>query len=409
MSVAGNGEEGGKESGQEGGPARESGAVSVLLLCESLAVTGGVERFVCQLAGDLAARGLRVTIGSADAAGAPLAFAVAVASGVRVVQGGSAAAPSTDESPGVLRPWRLLGMRWRVGRALGALVAKERPDVIVLNGLVAACSTLLLHPAIARRSICCDHNHFCARSRLWQALRALLYPKVAAVVSLTRADAPRFAALNANTRVIANASTLRAEAPASPDAGRVLAVGRHQAQKGFDLLLAAWAEVVAAVPSARLRIVGDGPLRAGLVALAGRLGVAGSVDWTPPTPRIEPLYREAAIFVLPSRYEGMPLALLEAQALGLPAVAFDCPTGPADIVSAATGILVPAGDSSALARGIVALLVDPARRDRMGRAAIERSRAVFSRERQVESWAALIGSVAGTRRAPLRSRRPARR
>ena len=380
--------------------AANDGRPRVLLLCESLALTGGVERFVCQLGSDLAALGMNVAIGSADAAGTPLAFAVGA--GVRVLHGDRANRPVAGEVVGPGRAWRLLMAQWRVGRALGGIARREQPDVVVLNGLVAACATLALQPQLARRAICCDHNHFGARSRFWRVLRALLYPRVAAVVSLTEADRSRFAALNANVRVIANASMLTAAEPALPAAPIVLAVGRHQAQKGFDLLLRAWVDVAAALPSARLRIVGVGPLGSELAALAAALGVAASVEWLPPTQHIEALYREAAVFVLSSRYEGMPLALLEAQALGVPAVAFDCPTGPRDIVADDTGVVVPAGDCAALARAIVALLADPDRRARMGRAAIARSRALFSRDRQVASWAALIGEVAAARPAGSR-------
>ena len=367
----------------------------VLLLCESLALTGGVERFVCQLGSDLAARGMNVAVGSADPAGTAVAFAVGA--GVRVLHGDRPNRPVAAEVGGPGRAWRLLKAQWRVGRALGGIARRDRPDVIVLNGLVAACATLALQPRLARRAICCDHNHFGARSRFWQAMRARLYPRVAAVVSLTEADRPRFADIHSNVRVIANASMLAATEPALPAAPLVLAVGRHQAQKGFDLLLRAWVGVAAALPSARLRVVGAGPLAGELAAFAGALGVAASVEWLAPTQGIEVLYREAAVFVLSSRYEGMPLALLEAQALGVPAVAFDCPTGPSEIVADDTGIVVPAGDCTALAAAIVALLGDPERRARMGRAAIARSRSLFGRERQVASWAGLIGEVAAAR------------
>jgi glycosyltransferase involved in cell wall biosynthesis len=157
--------------------------------------------------------------------------------------------------------------------------------------------------------------------------------------------------------------------------------------------------VVRQLPRAQLGIVGEGPLGAELAALASELGVASSVRFIAPTDRIETLYREAAVFVLSSRYEGMPLALLEAQALGVPAVAFDCPTGPREILTADTGIVVPAEDIAALAGAIVRLLRDPALRARMASAAIARSRSVFSRERQVGAWAALIEEVAATVRA----------
>ena len=285
----------------------------------------------------------------------------------------------------------------RTGRSLARLAGAHRPEVVVLNGLTTACSMLALDRRFAARTICCDHNHFFARSRPWQRLRRWLYPKVAAVVSLTEADASRFRTLNPRTHVIPNASALHADAPALPAAPVALAVGRHVAQKGFDLLLDAWPAVLAARPAARLRIVGDGPLREAMQQRAARLGVAASVEWLDPTPHIERLYREAAVFVLPSRYEGMPLALLEAQAMGVPAVAFDCPTGPGEIVTPDTGLLVPADDVGGLGRALVRLLDDAALRERMGHAAIARSRAVFSPQAHLERWTRLVRAVAQTR------------
>ena len=365
--------------------------IHVLLLCESLAVTGGVERFVCEMGNALAARGMRVTLGNVDTPQERVVYAVDAK--VRVASTGvRLPAEAARTRPG--RALAILRARWRVGQALGRVIDAEAADVIVFNGLVTACSVLAWKRGVRARSICCDHNHFTARSRLWQRLRAAIYPQVGAVVSLTEADRPRFAALNPRTSTIVNTSSLHADAPALPAAPRVLAVGRFQAQKGFDLLLGAWREVVRAVPGARLRIVGEGPLGSELAALANELGVAASVEWTAPTDRIEALYREAAVFVLSSRYEGMPLALLEAQALGVPAVAFDCPTGPREIVSAETGIVVPAEDVSALAAGMVRLLGDPVLRARMAAAAIARSRTAFSREHQVDAWASLIAEVA---------------
>jgi glycosyltransferase involved in cell wall biosynthesis len=266
--------------------------------------------------------------------------------------------------------------------------------VIVLNGLTTACSVLARERSAAPRTICCDHNHFGARSAFWQRLRRWLYPQVAAVVSLTEADAAKFRALNPRTQVIHNASSLRADAPALPDQAIVLAVGRHVAQKGFDLLLRAWRSVAKALPQAGLRIVGDGPLLAEHQRLAQDLGVADRVEWLAPTNQIERHFREAAVFVLPSRYEGMPLALLEAQALGVPAVAFDCPTGPADILTEYTGRLVPLGDIDALAAALIELLSSPDLRERMAHAAIARSREAFGPEEHFRRWTALVGDVA---------------
>jgi glycosyltransferase involved in cell wall biosynthesis len=361
----------------------------VLLLCDRLDLAGGVERFVCTLAGQLDAVGMNVAVGSVNTPHADVRYPLP--DGVRVLHG-ARPLPAGEGS------WALLRKQWRTGLALAALIRAERPDVVILNGLTTACSVLaitaLTAPGVAPRTICCDHNHFDARSKPWRRLRALLYRRVAAVVSLSRADASRYAAINPRTEVIYNAASLRTEVPEAPAAPNVLAVGRHVAQKGLDLLLTAWVRVQAQRPAARLRILGDGPLTATLQAQASALGISASVQWLAPTAQVQAQFREAAVFVLPSRYEGMPLALLEAQALGVPAVAFDCPTGPAEIISAESGIVVPAGDTQALADALLRLLADAPLRERMGQAAIARSAAVFSPAQHVQQWTALVRRVA---------------
>lgn len=370
----------------------------VLLLCDRLDITGGVERFVCTLANHFAEVGMSVAVGSVNTARADIRYPLHAS--VRVLQG----AQPLAEGEGA---WALLRRQWLTGRALARLMRDEQADVVLLNGLTTACSVLALlmfSPGIAARCICCDHNHFNARSRLWRALRNRLYRGVAAVVSLSQADAPRFAAINPRTQVIYNASNLRADAPAEPlatAAPLVLAVGRHVAQKGFDLLLQAWVAVQAQMPAARLRIVGEGPLRGELQRLSQDLGVAGSVQWLPPTPQVQSHFRAAQAFVLPSRYEGMPLALLEAQALGVPAVAFDCPTGPAEVLSADTGIVVPAGDTAALSAALLKLLSDASLRQRMAHAAIARSAQRFSPQQHLQRWTDLVRHVATAGAVPM--------
>jgi len=366
----------------------------VLLLCDRLDIAGGVERFVCALANHLAGVGMEVAVGSVATSRERIRYRLDPA--VRVLHGrDDDRGESVSDARGRLRhAWQLLRAQWRIGRTLAALTRADDPDVVVLNGLTTACSVLLLDRRYAARTICCDHNHYGARSALWQRLRRWLYPKVAAVVSLTHADAARFRALNPNTRVIYNASSLRADSPAPVDYAIAIAVGRHVAQKGFDLLVRAWVAVARELPQARLRVVGDGPLRAEHERLAHELGVAPSIEWLAPTAQVEPLYRAAAVFVLSSRYEGMPLALLEAQALGVPAVAFDCPTGPGEIVTEQTGRLVPPGDVAALAAALIELLSVPnERRERMGAAAIARSREVFSPQERDRHWTALVREV----------------
>lgn len=167
----------------------------------------------------------------------------------------------------------------------------------------------------------------------------------------------------------------------------VAALGRLVAKKGFDVLVEAWPLVAAAVPGARLRIGGDGAMRLAL----DRPGVelAGQVAWDD-VPRF---LAEADIFVLPSRrdsrgnLDGLPTVLLEAMGCGAAVVASDVGGVALAVQNGQNGILVPPGDTEALAAALIGLLADPDRRQTLGTAA----------RRTVEerlNWAAVAGEFA---------------
>lgn len=213
-----------------------------------------------------------------------------------------------------------------------------------------------------------------------------------AFVILTRQDAAKWGALP-NLHVIPNARTFTTDNPAQLENKEVLAVGRYAYQKGFDLLLQAWAAVCREVSGWTLRIVGDGELRDELQQMVARLGVGDSVILARQSSDVQSLYRRAAIYVMSSRYEGLPMVLLEAQAAGLPIVSFACPCGPSDVVTdGRDGFLVPAGDTDALAARLLTLMRDPALRQRMGAAAYANS-ARFSTEAVMGQWERLFDSL----------------
>lgn len=137
-----------------------------------------------------------------------------------------------------------------------------------------------------------------------------------------------------------------------PEGARnLVAVGSLTHQKGFDLLLAALAAT--ATPDLHLTILGDGPLKQELKNLATALYLEGRVTFAGFLDNPAPELAAADLLVLSSRYEGLPNVVLEAQALGTPALAFNCPGGVSEIISEGeNGWLVPPQDASALANGM---------------------------------------------------------
>ncbi len=167
--------------------------------------------------------------------------------------------------------------------------------------------------------------------------------------------------------------------PPSADAAGpvILSVARQYRRKNTSALLRAMPTILAAVPNARLRIVGGGPKLPRLEHERLALGLAGSVVITgevPDTDAVRDEYRAADVFCLPSLQEGFGIAFLEAMASGLPIVACRSAAVPEVIPDGEAGLLVPPADPKALARALIRLLKDPPLRRRMGEAGRRRAR-----------------------------------
>ena len=149
----------------------------------------------------------------------------------------------------------------------------------------------------------------------------------------------------------------RRDRSASPD---FIAVGRLDRQKGFDLLIEAFARHAAAGGAGTLTIFGEGPERAALQAQVRESGLVGRIDLPGATPEPGGWLSGTGIFVLSSRHEGFPNVLVEALGAGFPVIAADCPWGPGDLIEdRRNGMLVPPGDPATLAQAMTRLSADP--------------------------------------------------
>lgn len=181
-------------------------------------------------------------------------------------------------------------------------------------------------------------------------------------------------------------------------AGRtvVLHSGRLTARKGAPVLLDAFARAAGAGSGPLLLFLGDGPERAAIEARARALGLGDRVRFEGFREDVWRYLAAADVLVLPSFVEGMPNALLEAMATGLPAVATRLGGALEAVIEGESGLLVPPGDADALARALEALLGDPGLRRRLGEAAAARIRERFTLDaiapRYVELYRRMIAA-----------------
>jgi GalNAc-alpha-(1->4)-GalNAc-alpha-(1->3)-diNAcBac-PP-undecaprenol alpha-1,4-N-acetyl-D-galactosaminyltransferase len=230
----------------------------------------------------------------------------------------------------------------------------------------------------------------------WRALRRLLYSRAQAVVVQTAAVAGWMKTFVAHERVHVVANPVRALPPPTgfePSRRTILAMGRLHNQKGFDLLLRSFHASGLANEGWHLRILGEGSDRKSLAALASQLGITDSLDMPGVVSDPEKHMHLGAIFVLSSRYEGFPNALLEAMAMGMAVIATDCPSGPAEIVQhERNGLLVPNESVDDLARALRELADDEKRRGEFGRAALEVRRR-YDADMIMRAWDRLVASA----------------
>ncbi|MGH3731392.1 MAG: glycosyltransferase family 4 protein [Micromonosporaceae bacterium] len=228
------------------------------------------------------------------------------------------------------------------------------------------------------------------------------YRKLDAVTMLTETDRTSYRNALGDTGVRLECVPNGIPQPSLPaarlDSKIIIAAGRLGPQKGFDMLLDAFATVHERHPDWQLHIFGGGHLRHALAGRIERLGLTGAAHLKGVTRRLDEQLAAASIFVLSSRFEGLPMVLLEAMAAGLPVVSFNCPTGPAEVITDnASGLLVPPEDVPALAAAICELIEDPVRRQALATAArkeVER----YSIESVRQRWESLFTELAAERK-----------
>lgn len=245
------------------------------------------------------------------------------------------------------------------------------------------------------------------KSRAWNAVLAALTWRADAIVMQTEASLACLApAARRRATVIGNPIALGGVDRRERAAPVLAAAGRLTHQKGFDLLVDAFAQVAPGHPDWRLVVWGEGEARAALEARIAASGFDSRIALPGNSDRPERWAAGADAFVLSSRYEGFPNVLGEAMAGGLAVAAFACAFGPTDLIrDGIDGLLVPAEDVDALAAALDRLMGDAGLRDRLGRAAQAAMRR-YDPAVVIARWDRLLAGLPGPARVRVSPARP---
>ncbi|MGB1109192.1 MAG: glycosyltransferase family 4 protein [Gammaproteobacteria bacterium] len=361
---------------------------------------GGTQRVIATLAEHWNARGLRIAVISLFSDSARYVLPAGVRQfNVHTRLESVASAGIADRLIGVLTIFGLgyYAYFMRLIRSLRGLLRElDAPVILAMIGETNLI-TLLAARGLGMRVVISERNDP-QREKLegpWQWLRPKLYHWADGVTANTRH------ALAVMADYVPESKLALVENPVAPefqsmerpdrDSRLILSIGRLHRQKGQDVLIDALARLPESLAAWRLALVGTGEEEAALKSRVARHGLEDRVDWLGYLEQPLQAYRQAAIFVLPSRYEGQSNALIEAMACGLPVIVSDACEGARDLLEdGVNGLVVTNEDDTQLAQAISRLAENPQLRASLGEEARKRAQA-YSLERVLEQWEQVLG------------------
>jgi len=302
--------------------------------------------------------------------------------------------------------------------ALRALIRSSEADVVVSFLTNVNVAGILASTGLGIPVIACEHNDPSAdgRSTFWRLLCRLVYPRASAVTVLTdnvvepfRVMVPGVAHIAVMPNPLPDELFQQTRVAADPAARRrLVSVGRLNPQKNYGLLIDTFASIASEFPQWDLWIWGDGHERAQLEAQIAQCSMTGRIVLAGVTRSVWAEIARSDAFVMSSRFEGFGLALAESMALGVPAVAFDCPSGPRQLTNdGRDALLVPPGDAQAMADALRRLLADEHLRAELGRKGAISIRERYSVRGVMRIWDDLFARVGVHATAAPSAQKPA--
>lgn len=243
------------------------------------------------------------------------------------------------------------------------------------------------------KKIGCEHLNYKAAPFYSRLLRRIAYPKLDAVVCLTKKDSKKYSFVDKNKLfVIPNSLSFTVETPPKLENKRIIAIGRLTRQKGWDYLVSAAKKIKAAIPDWHIDIYGSGEEKQSLSMKMKNNHTDDFISIHAPTPNIKNEMLDSSIMVETSRWEGFPMVLVEGEACGLPLVGFNCPEGPDEIIKdGECGYLLSVGDIKNFAERVINIAKDINLRKQLGKRSFELAER-FSPEKVGEKWFELLGN-----------------
>ena len=269
-------------------------------------------------------------------------------------------------------------------------------DVVIIHTMSKLTPALLLGGIKAKNVWSIEHISYDFHSFMYKQLRKKLYTKINKVITLTQNDASNYKPFHNDVAVMVNPSSLPLKIDSTltkkPTSKTIVSIGRLTYQKGYELLIKAWSLVEPLHSNWSLHLYGDGEDKEKLENLIASFNLQNIV-LKGSTNDVQAVYDNAGFYIMSSRFEGLPVVLIEAQSRGLPIVSFDCPSGPAEIVHhGIDGILVQNGNVLALAEAMIHMIENPQLRQAMAREALQ-SAQTYHIDTVIDKWLALLADA----------------
>lgn len=272
------------------------------------------------------------------------------------------------------------------------LIGKIQPDVVLSMPEEIGIYVLLATVGMSTPVVVSERNNpwVMPYKKVSRLLRKIMYPRAAGVIFQTKGAARFFSKQICKRGIVLPNPLDLTRIPMAWQGKRektVVTAGRLEAQKNQKLLIDAFAKVQKKFHEYRLLIYGDGSLRKSLEIYAREKLMIGSYDFRGNSNQLLEEIKASSLFVMTSDYEGVPNALIEAMAIGIPVVSTDCaPGGAAELIeNEINGYLVPAGNVESLANAMIAQLENPVKAEEMVQNAL-RIREKYDAKIVAQSW-----------------------